>query len=94
MRYAARVDANQPEIVKALKRIGCKVVNLSRLGGGIPDLLVGYQGRWCLLELKDGSKPPSERELNPLQVEWHNEHSGFPVYVADSVDAAIKAVTD
>lgn len=47
-----RVDANQPEIVAALEKAGASVVLLSQVGGGVPDLLVGFRGKNYLIELK------------------------------------------
>ena len=54
MRRAAKVDANQAEIVKALRSIGCSVQHLHSIGRGCPDILVGYRGRNFLFELKVG----------------------------------------
>lgn len=54
-RFAARQgkqDANQPEIVKALRRCGAHVVDLHAIGGGCPDLLVGFRGVNYLIEIK------------------------------------------
>lgn len=59
-----RIDANQSEIVAALRACGCTVAITSDVGGGFPDLVVGYQGRNFLLEIKTpGGK------LTPDQVE-------------------------
>lgn len=44
-----------------------------------------------LLEVKDGTKPPSERQLTPDQVRWHREWRG-PVAVVTTVDEALRAV--
>jgi len=52
MRRAARVDANQSEIVRALRRAGASVQHLHDVGKGCPDLLVGWRGRNFLLEVK------------------------------------------
>jgi Holliday junction resolvase len=90
---AAKVDANQAEIVAALRKIGCKVYVSSSFGQGFPDLIVGCRGRLCLLEIKDGSKPPSARKLTPDQVKFHADWTGLPLYVVDSVESAIAAVT-
>lgn len=76
MRRAARVDANQPEIVAALRNLGCSVLDMSRLGGGAPDIAVGYGGLTILAEIKDGKKPPSERKLTKAQVEWRQTWTG------------------
>lgn len=94
MRRAARTDANQAQIMRALRAIGCKVKDTSRLGDGFPDLVVGYRGRLTLMEVKDGSKPPSERKLTPDQEKFHAEWAGLPVYVVENEDAAITAASD
>ena len=86
---AARVDANQPEIVAALRKAGAKVYVASSFGQGFPDLLVMRGGVLTLLEVKDGSKPPSARKLTPDQVKFHAE---WPVSVVASVDEALAAI--
>ena len=91
MRRAAKVDQNQPEIVAALRKIGATVQPLHGVGAGCPDILVGYRGRNLLVEIKDGSKPPSARKLTPDQVEWHINWRG-QVAVADSIGAAIAII--
>ena len=48
MRRAGKIDANQPEIVAALRDAGCSVLSLAQLGGGVPDLLIG-RGNLMLL---------------------------------------------
>ena len=52
MRQAARVDANQAEIVDALRRVGAFVWICSRLGDGFPDLFVVFREQVYLLECK------------------------------------------
>jgi Holliday junction resolvase len=52
VRRAARVDENHPEIVKALRQVGCSVLSLAAIGKGAPDLAIGYKGRNVLLEIK------------------------------------------
>ncbi len=92
MRQAARTDANQTEIVAALRAIGASVEPLHRVGGGCPDLLVGFRQTTLLLEVKDGAKPPSERKLTPNQVKWHSTWQGQKAVVT-SVDEAVKVVS-
>ena len=91
MRRAAKTDANQTEIVKALRQAGATVQPLAAVGNGCPDLLVGYRNRLFLLELKDGNKPPSAQKLTPDQVEWHQVWQGH-VQVVNSVDGALRAI--
>lgn len=87
MRRAAKVDANQSEIVDALRRVGASVQPLHAVGAGVPDLLVGYGFRNHLLEVKDGSKPPSARKLTKKQVEWHEVWRGSVLTVTSPEDA-------
>lgn len=91
MRRASRTDANQAEIVKALREFGCTVLDLSSVGGGCPDILVGYQGRNLLLEVKDGNKPPSASRLNAKQRRWHDAWQG-QAGVVRCVGAALDAL--
>ena len=87
------MDANQSAVVAALRAIGCEVFVASHIGKGFPDLMVlppgGKRGP-LLMEVKDGSKPPSAQKLTPDQVKFH---SYWPVVVVNSVDAAIAAAT-
>ena len=91
MRYAARIDENQPEIVKALYQAGCDVQTLAAVGCGCPDLLVSIGGKNYLLEVKNPEKPPSARKLTPDQVEWHRKWRG-QVDIVHTIDEALKAV--
>ena len=92
-RYAARADANQAEIVQALRAIGATVQHLHTVGKGCPDLLVGFRRQNWILELKDGNKPPSKRQLTDDEAEWHQAWNGS-VVVVKSVDEAIKYVSE
>lgn len=94
-RRACRTDANHQAIIKALRAVGAFVVDLSRAGDGVLDLLVGFQGAWCAVEAKDGSKPPSARKLTPPQQRFCSQALalGLPVYVVLSPEDAIEAVT-
>jgi hypothetical protein len=86
-----RIDANQTEIVKALRQCGCSVLILSAVGKGCPDLAVGYDGTTYLLEVKDGGKTPSKQKLTPDEEAWHAAWSGH-VAIVNSVEAALRVV--
>ena len=47
MRKFGKTDANHADIVDALRRVGASVVSLASVGNGVPDLLVGFNGRTC-----------------------------------------------
>ena len=91
MRRAARIDRNQPEIVEALRKLGASVQPLHTVHDGVPDLLIGYQGRNFLLEVKDGERVPSAQKLTQCQVEWHDAWAGQAAVVT-STEEAIKLV--
>lgn len=93
MRKAAKTDRNQTEVVNALRQVGASVQSLAATGKGCPDLLVGYRGINYLMEVKDGDKPPSARELTIDQKHWHSLWRGS-VYVVKSTDEALKILQD
>jgi len=91
IRRAARVDANHGEIVAALRSIGVQVTDLSASGNGVPDLMCLWRAQIYLLEIKDGSKPPSARKLTADQVKFHADalRSGVKVHVVETIDQAL-----
>ena len=88
MRKYARVDSNHAAVVQALRKIGCSVQSLASVGSGCPDLLVGYHGHNYLLEVKDGSKVQSRRQLTEDEADWQERWTGNCVTV-ESPQAAI-----
>jgi len=93
MRRAARTDRNHREIVEGLRRTGCTVLDLSGVGGGCPDVLVGSAGYNWLFEIKDGEKPKSARQLTVSEQAFFAIWRGN-VQVVNSLDEAIKAVNE
>jgi hypothetical protein len=90
VRYAARADRNQPEIVAALRAVGVSVQPLHTIGRGIPDLLCSFGSRTFLIEIKDPTKPRLDRQLTEAQKKWHAEWPG-EIYVVETVDEALSA---
>lgn len=91
MSYMKKADANQPEIVKALRGAGCTVEHLHAVGAGCPDLLCAIDDQVFLIEVKDGSKVPSDQKLTPAQVVWHAQWKA-EVHIVNSVAAALTVV--
>ena len=93
---ARKIDANQPDIIKALRKIGCSVAITSGAGDGFPDIVVGRESldghlfNW-LIEIKDGNKPPSRQKLTPDQVIFHSAWKG-QVSVVKDIEEAINLV--
>ena len=88
MRHAARVDANQPAIVAALRAAGAIVEII-----GLPvDLLIGFRGQLFLLECKDGAKVKSAQKKTALQERIFDKFAGYPVKMVDSPEVALRAI--
>lgn len=82
MRRAARVDANQEQIVSALRAAGAYVWII-----GLPvDLLVGYKNHTFLVEVKDGSK----KRLTSLQAKFFESWTGGTLARVDGPEAALR----
>lgn len=94
MRRAAKVDSNQPDIVKTLRRLGAVVLITSQLKNAF-DILVGFRGKLYIVEIKDGSLPPSKRKLTPgeLKCKEKFESVGIKYHVINSVNEAIEMIT-
>ncbi len=57
-----RKDANHADVVKAFRELGAYVVDCAALKNAF-DLLVIHDGKYYIVEVKDGKKPPSQRRL-------------------------------
>lgn len=90
MRRAARVDANQAEIVAALRAAGASVWII-----GLPvDLLVGYRQQSMLMEVKTltGKRNPKPARHTQLQKDFMLSWSGGPVSTVTDVEGALTAL--
>ena len=79
-----RADSNQEEIVDALRDIGASVLVLSQVGGGAPDLLVGFRGKEYLMEIK-----APKGKLRPGQKKFFDTWKGKS-FIVRSVDEALE----
>lgn len=91
MRTRARIDGNHADIVKALRGIGASVQSLAQVGKGCPDIVVGRRGVNLLLEIKDGSRKPSERLLTPNEAKFNVGWLG-QVWIVESAEEAVRYV--
>lgn len=82
MRRDAKVDANQPLIVAALRKVGATVQSLATVGKSCPDLLVGFRGENFVIEVK---MPGAS--LEPGQSEWLDNWRGRACVVRTPDDA-------
>ena len=81
-----RVDANQAEIVAALRKAGCSVCDLHEVGKGCPDIVVGRGSANYLLEVKT-----IRGRMTDDEADWHLMWLG-QVDVVRSPEAALRAV--
>lgn len=85
MRRAARTDANQAEIIKSLRDIGCRVFYIKEP----VDLLVGYRGHTLVLEVKvDGGR------LTKPQIEFVAQWNGGPCHIVRDAQEAVEIVVE
>ncbi len=82
MRWAAKTDANHQQLMDAFRALGCSVLDLSRLGQGAPDLLVGKLGRSVLVEVKRDKKA----SLTDDQIKFMGAWKGAVMVVTDTFD--------
>lgn len=75
-RRAARIDPNQPDLVQLFRANGVSVAVTSQAHDGFTDLVIGFGGVTVLVEVKDGSRIPSERLLTPKQAKFHASFKG------------------
>jgi len=87
MSFPKKVDNNQLEIVKTFKSMGATVLNLSAVGKGCPDLLIGYKGISVLVEIKSKTGKFTEPQLKFMK-QWR----GGAVNRIDSIDGAIRLI--
>jgi hypothetical protein len=72
-----KVDANQKELMTKLRTIpGITVASTHTIGKGFPDIVIGYKGLNYLVEIKDGTKPPSQRKLTKDEEIFHLNWTG------------------
>ena len=77
MARAKRVDDNHKAMVAHIRRLpGASVLDLSAVGNGCGDILVGWKGKNILIEIKDGEKTPSRRRLTKDQEYFHANWAG------------------
>jgi hypothetical protein len=87
MRRAARRDANHTEIGDFLRERGWSVLDLADAGDGVPDYAVAKDRFSALVEVKDGTKPPSARKLTPKEQKVKDGWQGAYVIALDPEDA-------
>lgn len=81
MRYAARRDESEDDIVRALEQMGFHVARVS--APGFPDLCLSRAGRWFLVECKT-----DKGRLTKAQTLFHAA-ARAPIPILCTVDQAV-----
>lgn len=91
MRKFARKDGNHKEIIQAFRDLGASVFDTAALGFGFPDIVIGMKGSNVLVEIKDGSLPPSKRKLTPDEIKFHELWRG-KVVIINNVEEVVELI--
>jgi hypothetical protein len=97
---AVRTDDNHASAKSALKICGFPFIDLSAVGHGCEDFLVGVIsgrgttrcGRWVMLEMKN--LLGRGLRFTPAQLDWQARTLGFPRIIATSAEHAIKQLRE
>lgn len=91
-----RVDANQVEVVKALRQVGAEWIPCSEATDCGFDGITLWRGRSLICEIKDGNKPPSQRKLtdNEEKTKAKCEARGVPYLILTSPIQAVETLAE
>ena len=89
MARANQRDANEPEIVEALRAARATVVLLEPSEPGLPDLLIGFRGHTFLQEVKN---PDGRNRIDEDQVTFHRLWCGRPIAVVRTPLEALRDI--
>jgi len=87
LRYAKKRDLVEPGIVKALRAVGAKNWPLDRPF----DQLVGYRGRFVVLEIKSGKRDRKDQQHQTDEL-LAAQSMGLPVYRVTTPTEALIAI--
>ncbi len=85
MRKHGRVDKNQTALVQVIRQMGATWLDLSSVGGGCPDGLVGWKQQTYLCEIK-GLKGT----LTPDQEQFVSTWRGSAVHILRTTDDVVQ----
>lgn len=85
MRRAAKRDANELEIMDALRAVGATILQINETNAA--DLLVGFRDLNFVIEVKDGKYA----KLSEGQQEWHDSWQGQRAVVR-SIEEALQVI--
>jgi hypothetical protein len=84
----ARKDANHAEIVACFRKLGWSVLDISQLKN-CADIVVARNGITFVIEIKDGTKPPSARKLTDGEQVFKDGWRGHYAIITSIGDALL-----
>ncbi len=88
MAWAAKTDTIQPLIVEVARKMGASVFLTHRVGGGFPDLVVGFAGHNILVECKSPGGKLNRKERQFFE-NWRGQ-----AYIIRSPEEMIQLLED
>ena len=85
-RRAAKVDANQRQIVRGVREFGGSVQHLHMVGDGCGDILIGYKRVNYLVEIKTETGT-----LTPAEEVFHEKWGG-QIDIARNLDEVLELI--
>ena len=89
MRRNAKVDTNQPKIVKQIRSLGGYVLHCHQLKNAF-DILVGYNGKLYIIEIKNDKK--GKLTNGEMQCKKGFESVGVPYYTIYNIEQFIEII--
>ena len=89
MRRNAKVDTNQPKIVKQIRSLGGYVLHCHQLKNAF-DILVGYNGKLYIIEIKNDKK--GKLTTGEMQCKKGFESVGVPYYTIYNIEQFIEII--
>ena len=86
MKTNARIDRNQPEVVRYFRSMGFSVLHVHQLKNCV-DIMISKGKVTAAVEIKDSEKPPSARRLTEGELRFKNEWQGLWYLCENKEDA-------
>jgi hypothetical protein len=89
VRTRSRRDGNEKQLVALARKLGATWCSTASTPGEL-DGIIGCAGIDVRVEIKDGSRPPSERALTPQEINTIESWAGRKPVVIESEDDLIE----
>ena len=87
-RWNARRDANSKEVIDALRAAGASVIDV----GQPLDLIVGYDGKTVIMEIKNPDSRYGKKGDNANQKSFKETWRGGAVATVNSIESALRVL--